>query len=51
MRHPENMHALDRTLVYMYKSDHKTERLMHWLYLPCVWYVFDTCWKREVLVV
>ena len=22
-----------------------------WLYIACVWYVFDTCWKLEVLVV
>ena len=35
----------------MNKSDHAMERLIHWLYLACVWYVLDTCWKREVLVV
>ena len=28
-----------------------TVNTLHWLYLACVWYVLDTCWKREVLVV
>ena len=23
----------------------------HRLYLACVWYVLDTCWKREMLVI
>ena len=29
----------------------ETVNTLHWLYLACVWYVLDTCWKREVLVV
>jgi len=46
--------SFSKTCAYNYEQirpHNGTVNTLQWLYLACVWYVLDTCWKHEVLVV